>query len=814
MIIPTYFYLFFFFITLFLPNTAQSIESEKKTKNSVELLRSSTTEFLTFEKGKGGIIIFRGGVILKFKDNILQAEIIKFNPHTGEIFGQNNVKWQNSDKKIEGDFFFFDNETQTGILFDGKTNIKPLYYHGDSFQQLKKDHYLISFATFTTCDLEKPHYSFKAKKVWIYPNNKLVALHIIYQVSDIPIFYWPLIFQTDLGTGIRTLYGYNEERGHYLQNTYYFNLPFPNDYYILPEEGKLFFDYYQYTGELYGLLLNKKSKHLSYELDMELANFRRKNMVCDTIFTNTADTCTKRSTNFFLDDNVKVATKNLLWWKIYTKLNGSWVNKTNFHSKVVLEITDLKHRNFEPEFGRRIEPKTTLDSIYFDPTFRSVGPQKLNWLAKYNFNTENTSLNIKFQRTLRWNQLTSDLTASYLPIYDTLPSLNFLTRYKILAPTKKFFSGSWLIININGKITRIFTEEIDSRIVYQGESVIENLYQFSWLKWLNFDPNISYGLRYQTTTPQTQTLNTESKRQSYHYLIAKAPLRIGSDSLHLQTEYEYQYFILRESQDLTFNNQGNHFINLFFKGDFHSRLFASVETKRDLRDYPYPLAEQFLWAPLKISTNINHNFYLKKKDKQISDNKVNFYISWNNIYQYLIRFDRHGTNNSYFNFGFRNIKLGWTQKINQISFSLGWHHSFIDLTQDNLNFKFKLDVQLFSDLKIIFETQSKADQFERYAEGVNFFEDLLSGFNPFSPAHNDTVFNLDFLRLVLEHQLHQWVLKVYYERYRKTIFWGGNLQNQASFYQQNIYLSLTLTDFDFFEKNKARIYRNNPGNNF
>ncbi len=807
MINPNRFYPLFFFLVIFTP--LQAVEKKKIKK--IELLRSSETEYLTFEEGKEKIIIFRGGVLLKFQENILRAETVKFNPNTGEIFGEGNIKWLNGNKKIEGDSFFFDNNKQTGIVFEGKTKIKPVYYYGDSFKQLKKDHYLVSLASFTTCDLENPHYSFKAKKLWIYPNNKLVALHILYQISDIPVFYWPLIFQTELGTGIRTLYGYNQTKGHYLQNTYYFSLPFLDEYDIFPEVGKVFFDYYQYTGELYGFFFKNKSKNFHYNLDLELANFRRKNTICDTIFEGSSTNCRENTTNFFPDVSRGASIQSSLWWKINTQMNVNWVSQGGLHSQIVFELTELRHRNFEPEFGRRFEPQTTLESIYLGPVFRNVGPETLYWRAEYHLSTESTHFNIQFIRAFRWYQTINELDSKYLPIYETLPQINFSTSHQIIPAAKKFFSGSWLIFDGTGSIQRLSTQGIYSQSNFKGNGEVKNVYQFYFLSWFRVEPYFSYGLRYATTIPQNPDLIRESRRQSYHFLTTKAPLRIGNYSTYLKVEHEYQYFFLRETLDPTFGQQGLHFMNFLLKGDFHPLFFFSINTSRDLRHYPYVLDERFLWKPLKVSTNVGYELFMNHGEKQISGKKFSFYVSFDNTYRYLIRFNRHGTNNAYLNFGLSGIKTNWIKKINQISFSIGWHHNFIDLRQDDLTFKFKLDTQILSDLRVVFETSSRADQFERYREGVNFFDDLLTGFNLFSSERNNTVLNLDFLRLTLERQLHRWTLKIYYERSRKTIFLGGNLKNRTSFYEEGVYLGLSLTDFDFFQGQQVQISRNNPG---
>jgi hypothetical protein len=61
-----------------------------------------------------------------------------------------------------------------------------------------------------------PHYYFKAKKLWIYKNNEIAAISAIYYVGQTPVFYWPLLLQSDTGTGVVTQYGNNITRGHFL----------------------------------------------------------------------------------------------------------------------------------------------------------------------------------------------------------------------------------------------------------------------------------------------------------------------------------------------------------------------------------------------------------------------------------------------------------------------------------------------------------------------------------------------------------------------------------------------------------------------
>ena len=725
------------------------------------------------------MVIFRGGIILYFKDNILQAETVKFNPKTGEIFGEGNVKWSSKDHEITGDYFFFDNKSQTSAVFKGKSKLKQVFYSGDSIRKYDKNSFFLKLAFFTTCELENPHYYFGAKKVWIYPDNQIAAVHVLYNVADVPVFYWPLIFQTDLGTGILTFYGNNRERGHYVQNTYYFGLPFFDSYEVLPNQGKLFFDYYQYTGELYGLYLHRNSKNLNYEIDLELANFRHRDQICDFIFSGQT-TCQEVITNFFLSQDGSVTSERKLWWKINTKLQAEWGKRDGLLQHASLEILEMNHRNFIPEFGLRNEPKNTFEIISFGPTLTTAGTNEIDWRAEYTLNWSQVYLNLQFERRLLWYQRSNETDSRYLPTLDTIPKLQFSSRWQIIEPTDTVFKGSQLSVSFNGEITRTLTEGQFDRAIYRGDASLSNSYQFVFLSWLSFSPNIKYGLQYRTTDPGNAVLNLESRRYNLHSVSVKSPLRFGRSFLYLLTEHEYSYYFLREFQDPTFKNQGRHFLNLALRSDIEQIFVASVETSRDLREYPYTLPEHFRWKPLKVLSELN---YLITGKSIKGDSST--YLFLNNEYQYLFRYQRHGANDIYLGFSVRNYDLPFFKRLNETSLSIGWYHDFIDLRQDDITLRFKLDISLFSDWRFLWEMSSRADEVDRYQQGKSFFQDLIDGLNPFQPASaKDTIFNLESLKLTLEHSLHRWLLRVSYQRFRRTVFWGRNLENRATFYEQ------------------------------
>lgn len=103
--------------------------------------------------------------------------------------------------------------------------------------------------SFSGCDLDNPHYLFKAKKIVIKPNHYLKAYHaIFYELNGrLPLFYLPYIY-IDLSDDRQKLvpeFGYSSQRGWYGKLTYNHRL-------IEDLPGQLYLGYYQKTGEVYG----------------------------------------------------------------------------------------------------------------------------------------------------------------------------------------------------------------------------------------------------------------------------------------------------------------------------------------------------------------------------------------------------------------------------------------------------------------------------------------------------------------------------------------------------------------------------------
>ena len=688
-------------------------------------------------------------------------------------------------------------------------------YFGESIQQVEPNVFLATKSYFTNCDLPNPHYAFEAKKIWIYPNNRIAAFHVYYKVGRTSIFYWPLIFQNKLGTGVITLYGYNDNKGHLLQNTYYFNIPpvkanLTPYFFFLPQDGKLIFDYYQYSGQNFGTLLKHKSKSLNYQIDIGLANYQVKDRICEA--STTASNCKQIVTNVVKREDGTIGTQNEFWWKTNTFLNATWGEDVKSYFNA--QLSHYKNRNYESEFGIRKEPRNTIDMISLTPILtNNLSYNTLTWRAEYGLNWKNTHFDIQLKRDFLWFQGSTSANSKYLPQLDIIPNINFTQRWFIIKPAKNYYAGSWLDFKLNGDIVRLYEQPSGDtqKTIYRGNTKLSNIHQFYLSKWIAFTPSVSYGLTYQTITSNKSNKATdtlESERNSFHYIETIQPLRLGLYWLYFLTEYKYNLKFLDQFRDPTFKSQGDHLLNFIFNVNYDVNLLFTIKTSRDLRIYPYLIPEEYRWKPLEVFAEFKQEFLNLKK----SNRKPYLYLSLSERYKYFIRYKAHGTNDSAIGFAFGNANLRFLRKLNKIYASFGWQHNFIDKRQSNAFFKFGIEIELHRDWKIFFDLDSAGDLFYRYYTDTSFIQDFTNSFN-FTNQNQDTVFNIKYLSVAIEHKLHDWVIRLAYERFARNNLWGNNLQNKVGFYEQSVYLSMNLVNIELFQNLKTQVYRQNYTDN-
>jgi hypothetical protein len=151
-----------------------------------------------------GIVTLRGdngNLRVHFKDQTITARLIRIDMQRKEIFGEGNAVIRDGTNVIVGDKFYFNSDSQYGVIYNAETFMEPYFYFGKRIRKVGEKNYVLDSGRFTTCDADPPHYSFAVGKAWLFQDMRLVAYDVSYQAADAPIVWIPFFFHPMAGTG-------------------------------------------------------------------------------------------------------------------------------------------------------------------------------------------------------------------------------------------------------------------------------------------------------------------------------------------------------------------------------------------------------------------------------------------------------------------------------------------------------------------------------------------------------------------------------------------------------------------------------------
>ena len=187
-------------------------------KKTPVVVNGDRVEYLQGEskiRGFGNISVTYGEVKLTC-DNITV--------HTDTQIGvcEGNVKITQPGAVFTGQKVTYNFAEKTGEVLDGKLRAEPFYASAEKIAKVSEKKVILEKGSFTTCDLEHPHYRIAAKQVIFYLNDKIIAKHVFIYVGKVPIFYMPYYVQPlrDTKTKITVIPGYSDNWGYYALGSY------------------------------------------------------------------------------------------------------------------------------------------------------------------------------------------------------------------------------------------------------------------------------------------------------------------------------------------------------------------------------------------------------------------------------------------------------------------------------------------------------------------------------------------------------------------------------------------------------------------
>ncbi|MCX6357086.1 MAG: hypothetical protein NT045_04280 [Candidatus Aureabacteria bacterium] len=137
------------------------------------------------------IITGTGNAVVKYKDAKLTADKITVYMDTNDAYAEGNVSLFQQGQFITGKNVRYNFQTGQGNITDCDAYVQPWYAYGKTVRRISEDEYQIDNGYVTTCDYVKPHTSIRAKRIYIYPGDSVVAHNVVFYLYETPVFWSP-----------------------------------------------------------------------------------------------------------------------------------------------------------------------------------------------------------------------------------------------------------------------------------------------------------------------------------------------------------------------------------------------------------------------------------------------------------------------------------------------------------------------------------------------------------------------------------------------------------------------------------------------
>jgi LPS-assembly protein len=143
---------------------------------------------------KDEYVILEGGVKLEYQDIKMSADKITHNFKTKDAVAEGHVIIDQGPTRLSADRAVYNLDSETGTFFNATGAFEPsIYLTAEKMEKIGETSYRITNAIFTSCDLEKPAWSFKIK-TGVVTLDDYARLHgLEFRAHKLPLFWTPYL---------------------------------------------------------------------------------------------------------------------------------------------------------------------------------------------------------------------------------------------------------------------------------------------------------------------------------------------------------------------------------------------------------------------------------------------------------------------------------------------------------------------------------------------------------------------------------------------------------------------------------------------
>lgn len=170
-----------------------------------------------------GVATATGDVVISYEGVEIRANRARYNFNTGEVIASGGARVIKDGNIFYGDTLSYNLQTERLAGADMRSGLEPLYFATGEFEADTSTMDVLEGeeVMFTTHDFAEPNFRVQARRITIYPDDRVVLRNATFYAGNVPVFFLPYFVQPlDDELGYFFTPGYNTNWGAFLLNQY------------------------------------------------------------------------------------------------------------------------------------------------------------------------------------------------------------------------------------------------------------------------------------------------------------------------------------------------------------------------------------------------------------------------------------------------------------------------------------------------------------------------------------------------------------------------------------------------------------------
>jgi LPS-assembly protein len=163
-----------------------------KTPENLPIEITSTGE----TKYEDGLATARDNVAIHVGDTDIYADYAQYNSRTHEVLAEGHVRIYRDVDLYLAESGVYNIDTKQIRATSMRTESDPYFVSGQNVREISENGYLVENGTFTTHDSPSADFHLRARTIRVYEKDRVVFQNVTFYVGDVPIFWWPYLYQS------------------------------------------------------------------------------------------------------------------------------------------------------------------------------------------------------------------------------------------------------------------------------------------------------------------------------------------------------------------------------------------------------------------------------------------------------------------------------------------------------------------------------------------------------------------------------------------------------------------------------------------